>query len=165
MVSLLQFGPFRPHRLLNGADAKRACIAVHIPLHHICCLYHPPLIYPFTFHHLGFSPHAYLSSSSFGGVSRQGFMLSTFSLTFSRQRDTCCCILFLCRIAEFSCFLNLLTTLDYFIPVLFLHIFTHPHCTFIHSHLLHSFPSFGSWFLSPHNTCTHALNFRNDKSH
>ena len=73
----------------------------------------------------------------------EGFMSPPLSFVCSCQRDTCCCILVLCRIAEFSCLLNLLTTLNCFITVLFHHIFTQPHRTSNHSHRSRSFPS--SW--------------------
>ena len=67
-------------------------------------------------------------------------MFPPFSFLCSYQRDTCCCILLLCRIAEFSCLSNLLTTVNCFIPALFHHIFTKPHRTPTHSHCSRSFP-------------------------
>ena len=144
--SLLQFGSFGP-RLLNDADAKRACIAVHIPLHHILLfvpIHHSSILSAFIIwaFPVMLTPHlpplfclvAFLI---------EGFVLLPFSLVCFCQRDTCCRILFLCRITKFSCLLNLLTTLNYFIPALFHHIFTQPHCISIHSHRSRSFPS--SW--------------------
>ena len=50
MVSLSQFGLFGPRCLLNDADAKCACISVHIPLHHILLfvpIYHTSILSPF----------------------------------------------------------------------------------------------------------------------
>ena len=143
--SLLQFGSFGPRCLLNDADAERACIAVHIPsTSHLVVRTDPPLIYPFSFHHLGFPRYAYPPITLLFCLATfliKGFMLSLFSLVCFCQRDTCC------RIAEFSCLLNLLMTLNYFIPALFHHIFTQPHCISIHSHRSRSFPS--SWVSVP----------------
>jgi len=50
-------------------------------------------------------------------------------------------------------------TLNYFISVLFHHIFTHSHYTSTHSHCSHSFPPSRA-SVSPHNACTHATRFR-----
>ena len=119
----------------------------------------PPPICLFNFHHLSFRlcspPTPLLCSAAF---LIEGFMLSPFSLVCFCQRDTCC------RIAEFSCLLNLLTTLNYFIPALSHHIFTQPHCISIHSHHSPSFPS--SWVsVSLPTQRVHALDFKDDKSH
>lgn len=66
----------------------------------------------------------------------------------------------LCRIAEFSCLLNLLAIFNHFIPALY-RIFTQQTLTpslilIAHVCSLHA----GSRFLSPRNTCARALNFQ-----
>jgi hypothetical protein len=105
-------------------------------------LYAHPLIFPFC-----------LSAFLIKG--------STLSLTssVSFQRDTCCRMLPLCRIAELSYLLNLLATFDYFIPALFI-TFSHNRRLLSHSFSSFTFVSFtlGLGF-SPRNTCTPALDF------
>ena len=126
-----------PRCLLNDADAKRACISLYITS---CCSYRSTTHLSFQFSSsqpfrlCSPPPTPLLCSAAF---LIEGSMLSPFSLVCFCQRDTCC------RIAEFSCLLNLLTTLNYFIPALSHHIFTQPHCISIHSHHSPSFPS--SW--------------------
>lgn len=132
----------------QGARASR-CISLYITS---CCSY--PSTTHLPFHHLGFPFHACLSSSFFVRLRPRSGLCATNTLAyvFLLKGYTCCCIL-LCRIAEFSCLLNLLTTLNYFIPALFPHIFTHPHCTSTHSHRSRSLPS--SWVSVSFHT-THA---------
>ena len=110
------------------------------PISHLVFRTHPPLIYLFGFHHPGFSLYVPLSSSFsfFGCVPDRGFLLSPFSLVFC-QRNTCCRIL-PSRIAEFSCLLNLFTTLNVSFPLSSI-TSLQPYCTSVHSGRSHSFPS------------------------
>jgi len=142
----LQFGSFGPRCLLNDADAERACIAVHIPLYHILLfvpIHHSSTLSVFIIWALPFMLTSISLFFCLAVFLIEGFMLSPFSPVCFCRRDTYCRILLLCRIAEFSCLSNLLTTLNYFIPALFHHIFTQPHCISIHSRRSRSFPS--SW--------------------
>jgi len=142
-VSLLQFEPFGPPGLFNDADAKRVCIPAHIPLHYILFvpIHHSSILSAFIIWGFPIMFPSHLFHFLLRRVPDQDLMLSSFSLVCFCQRDTCCCILFLYRIAELSCLLNLLTTLIYFIPALFRHMFTQPHGTSTHSHSSRSFPS------------------------
>lgn len=110
------------------------------PLHHILLfvpIHHSSILSAFIIWAFPFmlTPSSFLFCSAAFLI--EGFMLSPFSPVCFCQRDTCC------RIVEFSCLSNLLTTLNYFIPALFHHIFTQPHCISIHSRRSRSFPS--SW--------------------
>ena len=138
MVSLSQFGLFGPRCLLNDADAKCACISVHIPLHHILLfvpIYHTSILSPFTVRvfPLMLTPHS--PPFLFGCVSDQGFVLPPSSLACFCPRGTCCCIL-LRRIAEFSCLLNLLNDAQLFH---FCSLLSHLHTSTLHSHSFSSF--------------------------
>lgn len=146
--------------LMMRTQSARASQCISSPSHPVACT-HPPLIYPLGFHHLVFSPPCFPPIFLLCMVA---FLIEGFRCRYPHlcvcQRNTCCLILH-SRIAELSCLLNLLTTLDYFIPALFHHIFTHPHRTFIHSHRSPSFPF--SWApVSPPtqygHACTHSTN-------
>lgn len=107
-----------------------------------CCSCSSTIHLYFHLSSFGFFPLCLLPFS-FGYLPGQVFMLYPFSLACFCQWDTCCCIL-LCRIAEFSCLLNLLTTLNHSVPALFHHIFTPT----LHFHSFSSF-TFVSSLLGP----------------
>lgn len=146
---------------------QSACASQCISLYITSCRSYPPTTHlSFQLSSFGFFPLCSpLICLLFHSVA---FLIRTLcchhsSLVCFCQRDTCCCILLLHRIAEISCLLNLFKTLIYFIPALFRHIFTQPRCT---SHRSRSFPSSRvSVSLPTRHVCTHALNFKNDKSH
>lgn len=160
----MQFGLFGPRCLLNGADAKCTYISAHIPLHHILLfvpIHHTSILPAFTFHCLGLSLYAHLSPSPFlfGRVPDQGFVSPPFSLACFCQRDTYCCIL-LRRIAEPSCLLNFLMTLNYFTSALFTSSQNHAALSLIL--IVHArFLPLGSQFFS--TQCVPACNSKNDK--
>jgi len=105
------------------------------PTSHFVVRAYPPLIYPRNFHlsSFGLFPLC-LPPFPFDCVSNRVFTSPPSSHVCFCQRDTCCCIL-LCRIAEFSRLLNLLTTFYHFVSTRFHHIFT----LTLHSHSFHSF--------------------------
>lgn len=116
------------------------CSSTHLSSVLSSFLYAHPLIFPF-------------GSSAF---LIKGFMLSSPS-SVSFQRDTCCCMLPLCRIAEFSCLRSLISSSTLSL--------THLHTTDAyfptHSRRSRSFPSrWVSISLPECNTCTHAPDFQ-----
>lgn len=161
-LPLFQFEPFGPCHLLTDADAKRASIAVHYPsTSHLV----PTLIYPLYFHFSSILyAHLHLPLP-FGRDPSQGLYVVIILICLF-QRDTCCRMLPLCRIAEFSCLLNLLTTFNYLVLTLFFtpslnpHLNSHPFSSFTFV----SFSSGLSFFPHPTRACTHAVS-KNDRSH
>lgn len=121
--------------------------------HPVACS-HPPPIYLLGFHHLVFSPSCF---PPIFPLCMAAFLIEGFCCRYPHlcvcQRNMCCLILH-CRIAELSCLLNLLTTLDYFIPALFI---TSSHTHTALSFILITLVSFllGPGF-SPHTICARA---------
>jgi hypothetical protein len=161
-LSLLKSGPFGPHRLLNDADATRMSTAVHTHLHHILLFSPPtthltivlsPFIIPYVY------PLIFLFWSTVFLI--KGFMFSPSPFVHIFPRDTCCCVLPLCRITEFLSLSNLLTRLAISFPLSLITSSHNPRpalplILIVHVRFLHV----GSQLLSSPNTCTPAFNFR-----